>query len=335
MGADVTDLRADDIEVCRAILREGSKSFHAAGLLLPARARGPIAALYAFCRVADDAVDLVATDRKGAAVERLAVRLASVYAGTPDDHPVDRAFAATVRAHRIPRALPEALIDGFRWDVENRRYETFSDVVAYSARVAATVGVMMTLIMGERAPHVLDRACDLGVAMQLTNIARDVGEDAREGRLYLPLAWLRREEIDVDAFLAAPRFEPRIGRVVRRLLARAEQLYARADRGIPMLPRDVRTAMKAARLVYADIGREIAEADYDSVTSRAHTSGARKAVLLAQALPATIVPSLPSRAEPPLREVRFLVDAVAELDAEDADMRVAGSAQRGIREADA
>jgi phytoene synthase len=102
-----------------------------------------------------------------------------------------------------------------------------------------------------------------------------------------------------------------------------------------MLPRDVRTAMKAARLVYADIGREIAEAGFDSVTSRAHTSGARKAVLLAQALPATVVPSLPARAEPPLREVRFLVDAVAELDAEDADQRFHGSAQRGIREADA
>jgi phytoene synthase len=335
MAADPVALRAEDVEACRAILREGSKSFHAAGLLLPSRVRAPIAALYAFCRVADDAVDLVASERKGAAVERLAVRLASVYAGTPDDHPVDRAFAATVRMHRIPRAIPEALIEGFRWDVENRRYETFSDVAAYSARVASTVGVMMTLIMGERAPHVLDRACDLGVAMQLTNIARDVGEDAREGRLYLPLEWLRREEIDPDAFLAAPRFDARIGRVVRRLLGRAEQLYARADRGIPMLPRDVRTAMKAARLVYADIGREIAEAGYDSVSARAHTSGARKAVLLAQALPATVVPSLPTRAEPPLREVRFLVDAVAELDADDAELPFRESTLRGIRDADA
>ncbi len=315
-SAGAEPLRDADIEACREILREGSKSFHAAGLLLPSRVRAPIAALYAFCRVADDAVDLVASERKSAAVERLAVRLASVYAGTPDDHPVDRAFAATVRTHRIPRAIPEALIEGFRWDVANRRYDTFSDVVAYAARVASTVGVMMTVIMGERAPRVLDRACDLGVAMQLTNIARDVGEDAREGRLYLPLEWLRREGIDSDAFLAAPRFDARIGRVVRRLLGRAEALYARADAGIPLLPRDVRTAMRAARLVYADIGREIALAGFDSVTERARTSGLRKVVLLARSLPATVVPSLPSRAEPPLREVRFLVDAVAQADAD-------------------
>ena len=304
-------LAADDDARCQQILREGSKSFHAAGRLLPSRVRAPIAALYAFCRVADDAVDLVESGGKAAAVERLSQRLARAYAGQPEDHPVDRAFAATVHAHAIPRAIPEALIEGFRWDVENRRYETFSDVVAYSARVASTVGVMMTLIMGERAPHVLERACDLGVAMQLTNIARDVGEDAREGRLYLPLEWLRSEGVDPEAFLENPHFDPRVGRVVRRLLGRAERLYVRADRGISLLPRDVRMAMRAARLVYSDIGREIAAAEWDSVSTRAHTSTLRKAVLLARALPASFMPSLPSRAEPPLREVRFLVDSVA------------------------
>jgi len=305
-------LASDDIDRCQEILRAGSKSFHAAGRLLPSRVRAPIAALYAFCRVADDAVDLVAMDHKAVAVERLSRRLDHAYAGTPDDHPVDRAFAATVAEYDIPRAIPEALIEGFRWDVENRRYETFSDVVAYSARVASTVGVMMTLIMGGRDAHVLDRACDLGVAMQLTNIARDVGEDAREGRLYLPLEWLRSEGVDPDAFLADPRFDPRVARVVRRLLARAEQLYLRADLGIPMLPRDVRMAMRAARLVYSDIGREIADAAWDSVSKRAHTSKLRKAVLLARAMPASVMPSMPSRTEPPLREVRFLVDAVAQ-----------------------
>lgn len=305
------DLRGDDVARCQEILRQGSKSFHAAGRLLPPRVRAPIAALYAFCRVADDAVDLVESGSKAAAVERLALRLARVYAGTPEDHPVDRAFASTVRTYAIPRAIPEALIEGFRWDVENRRYETFSDVVAYSARVASTVGVMMTLIMGERAPHVLDRACDLGVAMQLTNIARDVGEDAREGRLYLPLEWMRSEGVDPDAFLANPHFDANVGRVVRRLLGRAERLYERADQGIPFLPRDVRTAMRAARLVYSDIGREIADAGWDSVSTRAHTSTMRKVVLLARALPASFVPSLPSRPDPSLREVRFLVDAVA------------------------
>lgn len=308
--ASTSTLRSEDVAQCREILRKGSKSFDAAGRLLPSRVRAPIAALYAFCRIADDAVDLVESGGRAAAVDRLAERLADVYAGSPANHAVDRAFAATVRMYAIPRAIPEALIEGFRWDVENRHYETFSDLVAYAARVASTVGVMMTLIMGERAPHVLDRACDLGIAMQLTNIARDVGEDAREGRLYLPLAWLRHEGIDAEAFLASPHFDARVGRVVRRLLGRAESLYVRADRGIALLPRDVRMAMRAARLVYSDIGREIARAEWDSVSQRAHTSSLRKAVLLARSFPAPFVPSLPSRREPPLREVRFLVDAV-------------------------
>jgi phytoene synthase len=316
-------LRPEDVAACQRILAQGSKSFHAAGRLLPFRLRGPIAVLYAFCRVADDAVDLEGGADKGAAVERLAQRLACVYDGTAEDLPVDRAFAQVVRAYRIPRAVPEALIEGFRWDAERRRYERFADVVAYAARVASTVGVMMTLVMGVRDPVTLARACDLGVAMQLTNIARDVGEDARERRLYLPLEWLREVGIDPDSFLAAPRYDGRLARVVRRLLSRAEWLYARADSGIPRLPRDVRTAIRAARLVYADIGREIADAGYDTVSRRAHTSALRKATLLARALPAAWVPAPllgglralgPEAASPPLPEARFLVDAVRAAD---------------------
>ena len=99
---------------------------------------------------------------------------------------------------RIPRALPEALLEGFAWDAAGRRYETLDEVEHYAARVAGCVGAMMTLVMGRRDPAILARACDLGVAMQLTNICRDVGEDARAGRLYLPLAWLRDNGIDPD-----------------------------------------------------------------------------------------------------------------------------------------
>ena len=91
---------------------------------------------------------------------------------------------------------------------EVRRYETLQDLDAYAARVAGSVGAMMTLVMGQRAPEIVARACDLGVAMQLTNIARDVGEDARAGRLYLPLQWLREAGIDPDAWLAKPVFTP-------------------------------------------------------------------------------------------------------------------------------
>lgn len=299
-----------DFARCREILRAGSRSFDAAGRLLPPRLHGPIAALYAFCRGADDAVDLSAPGARAVALERLGARLDAMYSGRPFDQAVDRSFASVVRSYRIPRALPDALVEGFRWDVEGRRYETFDDLCAYAARVAATVGVMMTLLLGERSPRALARACDLGVAMQLTNIARDVGEDARDGRIYLPNAWLAAARVDPATVSRTPRFTPALGTVVRRLLVRADALYARADGGLALLAPDVRVAMVAARTVYADIGGVIARRGYDSVSSRAATSAARKIALLAAAPIRSLVPRAVSAA-PTVPAARFLVDAVA------------------------
>lgn len=301
----------DDLD-CRRILWRQSKSFAAAALLLPPRAQGPTAALYAFCRVSDDAVDAA-----GATPETLVdlhARLDAAYAGAPREHPVDRAFARAVREHRIPRVVPEALLEGYAWDLSGRRYETLEALRAYCARVASTVGVMMTLVLGRREPTTLGRACDLGVAMQLTNVARDVGEDALGGRLYLPAAWLREEGVDPDAFLAAPRFSPGLGRVVARMLEEAERLYVRAERGIPRLPRDGRLAVAAARYIYADIGREIARAGHDSITRRAFTSRARKLGLIARSLPWLLRSPAPDDA-PPLPETEFLVRAAMSRDA--------------------
>jgi phytoene synthase len=182
-------------------------------------------------------------------------------------------------------------------------------VLAYSARVAATVGVLMTLLMGERGPRTLARACDLGIAMQLTNIARDVGEDARNGRLYLPRDWLRAEGIDPDQWLAEPVFDARLGRVVERLLKVADGLYDRSRAGICDLPSDCRSAIQAARLVYSDIGRMVARGGYDSVTDRAVVSARRKLALVARACaPSWLARS--RRTEPALDEVTFLIEAV-------------------------
>jgi phytoene synthase len=136
----------------------------------------------------------------------------------------------------MPRELPEALLEGLAWDGMERRYASLSDLRSYSARVASAVGAMMCVLMEVRDPHALARACDLGVAMQLTNIARDVGEDARAGRLYLPTDWMEAEGIDIDAFLADPRPSPQIRRIVKRLLAEANRLYFRSEPGIARLP---------------------------------------------------------------------------------------------------
>ncbi len=267
-----------DLAHCLAMLRAGSKSFSSASRLFPRRVREPTIALYAFCRSADDAAD--ADGASLATVDRLMSRIDRAYAGRGLDGPVDRAFAGVIERFAIPRALPEALAEGMRWDVEGRRYPTLDDLQAYAARVASSVGVMMTLVMGTRGPDVLARACDLGAAMQLTNIARDVGEDARRGRVYLPEDWLAEEGLDPAALVASPRFDERLGRVIARTLAAASTLYARADPGIAALPPDCRAAVRGARLVYADIGRAVAAAGYDSVSRRAFVSTPRKIWLL-------------------------------------------------------
>src|SRR6185436_15894082 len=166
-------------------------------------------------------------------------------------------------------AIFEAMMEGFAWDLEGRRYETLSDLRGYCARVAATVGVLVTFLLGERGAAALARACDLGIAMQLTNIARDVGEDAGRGRLYLPLDWLERAGIDPQGFLGEPRYSPALGGVVRRLLGEADRFYASADVGIDGLPFDCQGAIRAARFIYAEIGAYVARAGFDSVTARA------------------------------------------------------------------
>jgi phytoene synthase len=297
-----------DHAACRESIRGGSKSFYAASWLLPESVRRPAFGLYAFCRFADDAVD--EHEAKAAAVERLRERLARVYAGAPADHHADRAFAEVVRAFRIPREVPAALIDGFAWDSEGRRPATFSELAAYSARVASTVGVMMTLLMRVRDPLALARACDLGVAMQLTNIARDVGEDARAGRLYLPADWLAEAGVDAEAFLAAPAPTDAVRSVIARLLAEADRLYDRARDGVARLPASCRPAIHAAALIYREIGREVARQGYDSVTSRAYVCSSRKLSLLAQASLRAIAPQ-PVTYAPPVSETAFLVEAVA------------------------
>ncbi|WP_437690074.1 phytoene/squalene synthase family protein [Sorangium sp. So ce176] len=307
---------AADFAACKALLRKGSKSFAAAALLLPARVREPASAFYAFCRVADDAVDELGEHAPpaaaAAAVAALRERLARAAAGAPDDSPVDRALAHVMAEHALPRAFIDALLEGFAWDAEGRRYETLSELNAYAARVAGAVGATMSALMGARGPDALARACDLGVAMQLTNIARDIGEDARRGRVYLPLAWMREAGIDPDRWLERPAFDDRLGRVVARLLAEAEVLYRRAGAGIPMLPRDCRAAIQAARLIYADIGREIARRGFDSVSTRAVVSPGRKGWLVLRALvgrPAAPAEEREHGAAPPLDEVRFLLEA--------------------------
>lgn len=302
--ADKTDWLA-----CRRIIETGSKSFFTASRLLPSWLRADVYALYAFCRLSDDAVDL-GTDT-ASAIERLNQKLDRAYAGAPANDPVERAFADVVALHGLPRELPNALIEGFAWDVDGVTCETLSDVYAYSARVAASVGAMMAVLMGVRHADLIARACDLGVAMQLTNIARDVGEDAANGRLYLPRQWMREEGLDPDAWLRAPDFNASVARVIARLLAAAEVLYCRSDSGIAALPRSCRTGIYAARFIYREIGAVIERQNFDSITSRAHTHKLTKCKLIGRAVVSSIAQYGTTNTDyPSLPETAFLVDAV-------------------------
>ncbi len=296
-----------DLLACRAALRVGSKSFSGAATLLPPNVRDAATALYAFCREADDAIDLHDGGVDGVAV--LSERLDRIYAGTPHEHPVDRALSAVVLRYAIPRTLFDALLQGFAWDASGRRYQSLAEVLDYAARVAGTIGAMMALLMGVRDTATVARACDLGMAMQLTNIARDVGEDARAGRLYLPTKSLRHVGIDPDAWLANPRMSPGLRGVIDDLLYEADYLYSGVDAGIARLPRGCHAGIMAAKLIYADIGRVVREAGCDSVSRRAVVSRKRKVTLLLKAFLSS--PRLDAGDELPSRpSTRHLLDSI-------------------------
>ena len=275
------DFDSHDLQACVAMMQGGSKTFFAASRLLPLRVRTAAIALYAFCRVADDLVDEAAPGDTPLLV--LQARLDAIYASTPYDHAEDQAMSLLVQQYKLPRHLLEALIEGFAWDAAGRSYESIEDLHAYAARVAGSVGAMMSWIMGPQSMDTLARACELGVAMQLTNIARDVGHDARIGRLYLPRRWLIEVGINPEAWLAQPTFTPAIAEVVSRLLDEADRLYKQAHSGIAALPPDCRAAISAASMIYAEIGHQLRRDGMNSVDHRAVVSTTRKLMLLASA----------------------------------------------------
>ncbi len=302
-----------DLEHCRAAIRTGSYSFHAASRILPKRVCDPALALYAFCRLADDAVD--ENEEKAGAVLSLQDRLDLIYAGRPRNAPADRAFATVVDDFEMPRTLPDALLEGLAWDAQGRRYRTLSELFDYCARVASAVGAMMTVLMRVRDADALARACDLGLAMQLTNIARDVGEDARARRIYLPLEWMEDARIDPDAFFAEPLPTEAVRDMVRRLLREADRFYIRSEAGVSALPTDCRPGIFAARHIYAGIGGAIRRNGYDTISWRGRTTAGQKAGWLGlSVVRAGVSAMMPQSAvlhAAPAAETAFLVDAAA------------------------
>jgi 15-cis-phytoene synthase len=260
----------------RAIIAHHSKSFSLAALLLGPELRDAAAGLYAYCRRADDAVDLVAPELAPGRVARLRAELDDVYAGRALTEPVLVQFQRLVLERRIPREYPDALLEGFRLDAEGTSYDTLSDLYRYCWCVAGSVGAMMCHVLGVRREGAVLHGVHLGMAMQLTNICRDVAEDWQRGRLYLPrelapgLEYARASRQVPTAYRAV------CARAVKQLLSEAEVLYRSGDRGLPFLALRSRLAVATARNVYSGIGEHILAQGADVLAGRAYVSPIEK-----------------------------------------------------------
>ncbi|HUQ49047.1 MAG TPA: phytoene/squalene synthase family protein [Gemmatimonadaceae bacterium] len=270
-------IRSDALQ-CEKIVRRHARTFTLASYFLPPRKRRAAFAFYAFCREADDIVDSAGfVDRKIVARKLQSYRrdLTEALEGRPRG-PVFREVLRGVREFSIPSDTLFELLDGVARDLDPERYETWEDLQRYCEGVASTAGVMCAHVFGvpggaRQLDIAIGHARTLGVAMQLTNILRDVGEDARNGRCYLPEAELRRFAIERAEVLEnrALAGDPRWNRLMTFQIARARTLYENALPGISMLSADSQRCAAACAIGYAAILDALEQINYDSVSTRA------------------------------------------------------------------
>jgi len=254
---------------CRGVARDHSKTFYLSSLFLAPPKRRAIWAIYAYCRTADDIVDRFAGGRSErlAALDAHEAKLLAAVAGEADE-PIFIALADAMARFAIPTEAALNLLRGGRMDVTVSRYETFEELLGYCDLVASTVGLLTAPVLGYERPEALDYGIQLGRAMQLTNILRDVGEDARMGRIYLPLAELRRFGCTEDGIFAGTIDDAWIA-LMRFQIERARELYAAAEPGIALLESDARYTVRLALDLYRKILDAIEANGYDVFTKRA------------------------------------------------------------------
>ncbi|MBK8481725.1 MAG: phytoene/squalene synthase family protein [Proteobacteria bacterium] len=273
--------------LARRMMAGGSRSFWLAAKLLRRSVRDDAAVIYAFCRRADDAVDRCPPGAAAAAVLVLRSEVDLVYSARTPKEPILSAFQQVVRERRIPRRYADELLAGMAMDAAGAAYETVDELLLYCYRVAGTVGLMMCHVMGVRSERALRHAVHLGLAMQLTNICRDVAEDWSNGRRYLPWELLSRHGAagSVEPGAELPRsWRQAMASSVRELLSLADRFYLSGDQGLAELPLRCSLAVRAARLIYSRIGRVIAARRFEIAAGRAVVSGSYKLGLLLRAL---------------------------------------------------
>ncbi len=271
-------------EEAMRVLAQHGRTFYFASRLMPSEVREPTARIYAFCRMVDDAVDGASEPREAErALRRIeaAARLGYKREGKGEDL-VSRTMEE-MRTAGISFQLVEELMEGVRMDLRPRRYEDLDDLRTYTHRVAGVVGLWIAGVAGVRDPWALELADELGHAMQLTNIARDVGADLGLGRIYLPTELLERHRLSgADLVRMAEGdgpISPAFAAALEELMGWADAGYGAAAQALPRLPAGYRRAMAVAARVYQGIHREIRRNGYDTLRRRAHTGTIRKGIL--------------------------------------------------------
>ncbi|MFX0084791.1 MAG: phytoene/squalene synthase family protein [Candidatus Hodarchaeota archaeon] len=273
----------DSYQVCLDWMEKHSKSFYFASRFLPQEQRKSVAALYAVCRLIDDIVDEakegVTLDQINYELDKLKQTITKLANGYSSTNPILHAFGDTLYRHQIPVKYIHELIEGVRMDLTKTEYYSEDELDLYMYRVASTVGLMMThIFIKNPAKHILARAADLGKAMQLTNILRDIKEDFLKGRIYLPKETLNDYQV-TNEDLRSELVSENLKSLIRYESEQAKALYKIADLGIEELPPTGAYTVKVASNVYSEILNEIKRRDYQILNQRAIVSKLRKIII--------------------------------------------------------
>jgi 15-cis-phytoene synthase len=270
-----------DYTRCAEITRRSSSNFYYAFMLLPAERRRALHAVYAFCRFIDDIADDESIRDAGALLKRWREEVDRVYGGTPM-RAISRALADSARRFNIPREYFDEIIAGVEMDLTRKRYATFGELRLYCYRVASAVGLICIEIFGYTNPAARDYAEKLGIAFQLTNIMRDVKEDAGRDRIYLPLEDLARFDVEEEEILNGV-YSPNFVRLMEFEAARAQEFYREADAALPAEDRSSLLTAEAMRQIYGALLDRIVESNYRVLDRRHSLSAPRKLYLVGRA----------------------------------------------------